>query len=100
MSLNVLKWVYNMGVTHERRRITAALETELARRQSKMEEAYHEMRRLAERPDPNKQELKRQEGLALKGAVQAEVRQLIGTLFEYGPPKPGPTIMNPDRKPE
>lgn len=88
MGLKVLKWAYNLGVEHERKRIAAVLQNEADMVGQRHNELYRELNKHPDEPS--------REEISANLAVTEKVRLLINNLF-YAQDQyiPGASIMFP-----
>lgn len=74
MTLNVLKWVYNLGVRNERERIATHLQSIQAQHGVGM---YGRPRIV----EPNEDEKRKKDRLQFQAAVSAEINYIIEDIF-------------------
>jgi hypothetical protein len=89
VTLNVLKWVYDLGVRNERERIAGYLQSI---------QAQHGVG-IYGRPQmliPNEDELAKAKRREFQAAVSAEVSYIIEDIFRTHD-VPGPSIMHPNK---
>lgn len=90
MGLSVLKWVYELGVKHERHRIASYLKLQERMAFRAQADAYDELK--AQHMPPKSKQAKEWE-LAVNGAVEDIIRGLF--TESHGEYVPGESIMFP-----
>ena len=93
--LRTLKWVYSLGVRHERQRIASHLQLEATQARNENDAIYDVMREKSER-NTKVQNKKR---LELQTAVNNRVADIISDMFRSNDNWiAGPSFMFPDEK--
>lgn len=93
--LKTLKWVYKLGVNHERTRIASHLQVKMSHITDSRDTIHDMLRENADRKRPSKTTAER---LMFKLAVEDRVQSLVSEMFEdsNGHWVSGTSLMFPD----